>query len=171
MKFEKVSLDELNSDVSEAKTFFKGEYDENKKGRFIALLNEQYERLELPSRSTENSAGYDFHSPFSVAIPVFGKVRFPLGIRCVDMPKNVVLLIFNRSSLSLKQRITIDNAVGVIDSDFKSDIWIQLTNNTDKVIVINAGAKVCQGIFFNYVLCDGDSASGKRKGGIGSTGK
>lgn len=171
MKFEKVSFDEFNSDLISAKTFFEGEFEEDGKSAYKQLKESEYDDLALPSRSTKDSAGYDFHCPFDVVIPDFGKIRIPLGIRCIDMPKRAVLLIFNRSGLSLVQRLTIDNAVGVIDSDFKKDIWIQITNNTNKMTIIKSGTKICQGIFVNYLLCGNDKATGDRKGGMGSTGK
>lgn len=171
MKFEKVSLDQFSEDIVLARTFGQNELEGDGKANFRQIKTSEYESLALPSRSTKNSAGYDFHCPFDVAIPEYGKIRIPLGIRCVGMPKKTVLLIFNRSGLSLVQRLTIDNSVGVIDSDFEKDIWIQMTNNTNEIVIIESGAKICQGIFLNYLICDDDKAFGSRKGGMGSTGK
>lgn len=127
----------------------------------------------LPRRSTFGSAGYDFHSPFKVTIKKGKSVKFPLLVKCVDMPTDMVLLMFNRSGLSLKSNVTIDNAVGVIDSDYGNCIWVQLTNNGSKPYVINIDDKVAQGIFVRYALVDDDAPRKKeRKGkGFGSTGK
>lgn len=127
--------------------------------------------FDLPTRSTECSAGYDFHSPYGFKIKKHQTIKMPLNVRLVDMPKNSVLLITNRSSLSLKYGITIDNAIGVIDSDFNKTIWLQITNNGKKTYQVNINDKICQGIIMNYITTDDDIAKGTRNGGIGSTGK
>lgn len=127
----------------------------------------------MPRRSTKSSAGYDFHSPFKVTIKKGKTVKFPLLVKCIDMPENAVLLMMNRSGLSLKNGITIDNAVGVIDADYENCIWIQLTNNGNKTYVIDINDKVAQGIFISYLVTDDDNPSKKSRNGkgFGSTGK
>ena len=131
----------------------------------------EYGIFELPSRSTANSAGYDFHCPLKFKLKKGKTVKIPLYVKATDMPKDSVLLITNRSSLALKYGITIDNAVGVIDSDFNSCIWLQITNNGKKTYQFNINDKICQGIFVKYLVIDNDAASDIRLGGIGSTGK
>lgn len=128
--------------------------------------------FDLPSRATEGSAGYDFHSPFDVVVKKGKTVRFPLCVRVEDMPKDTVLLIFNRSGLSMKGGIRIDNAVGVIDSDYKETIWFQATNYGKKTYTINTNDRIAQGIFVKFATTD-DDRTGKddRHGGLGSTGK
>ena len=125
--------------------------------------------LELPTRSTEGSAGYDFHCPYRIKAKKGSVVRVPLLVRVVEMPKNVVLLVFNRSSLSLIKGLRLDNAVAVIDRDFDKCIWFQATATED--IELRKGDKICQGIFVPFLLVDGDDAKGKRDGGFGSTGR
>lgn len=127
--------------------------------------------FDLPSRSTSGSAGYDFHSPFEVKIKKGKTVSFPLLVKAIDMPKDMALLVFNRSGLSLKYGLQLDNAVGVIDSDYKQCIWVQITNNGKHTYYIHANDKVAQGIFVNYGTVDNDKANGERNGGFGSTGK
>ena len=128
--------------------------------------------FELPSRATEGSAGYDFHSPFDVIVRKGKTVRFPLCVKVEDMPKDTVLLVFNRSGLSLKNGIRLDNAVGVIDSDYKETIWFQATNHGKKTYTIHTNDRVAQGVFVKFGKTD-DDTTGKdeRHGGFGSTGK
>ena len=173
MQFQKVSYDEFVEDLSKCKTFFSTqEEDDLKEKKWETPTETEFDKaVRLPARSTQNSAGYDFFAPFPVSIPTHGKIRFPLCVKCEGMPKNIVLLILNRSSMALKKRIIIDNAVGVIDSDFNKDIWIQLTNNSRNTYSIMTGDKICQGIFVNFLLCDDDKITKKRTDGIGSTGK
>ena len=57
-------------------------------------------------------------------------------------------------------------------SDNEGHIWIKIRNeSTDKIMTIKAGEAVCQGIFMNYLMVDGDSTNfgNERNGGFGST--
>ena len=133
---------------------------------------EALEWLRLPIRSTANSAGYDFFSPFDVKAKAGETVSVPLLVKLSvseDEPKNFVLLIFNRSGLSLKQGLRLDNAVGVVDADYRQCIWFQATATKD--IEIAKGQRICQGVFMPFLVVDGDEAIGERNGGFGSTGR
>ena len=128
-------------------------------------------KFELPTRSTSGSAGYDFRCPFELTIHSRESVKIPLLVAVEDMPNDAVLFIYNRSSLALKGHLTLDNAVAVIDSDYKLCIWLQITNNSDINYTLNVNDKIAQGIFVKYMTVDDDNSSFERVGGIGSTGK
>lgn len=125
--------------------------------------------LPLPKRGTKKSAGYDFRSPFDIVAKKGDTIKVPLFVKVVDMPENVVLLIFNRSGLSLNKGLRIDNSVGIIDSDYDYGIMFQATATKDITIV--QGDRICQGIFVPFLTVDDDDASGERSGGFGSTGR
>lgn len=128
--------------------------------------------FDMPARETSGSAGYDFHSPYNVLIKKGKTVRFPLLVKVSDMKPGTVLLMFNRSGLSMKHGLQIDNAVGVIDSDYKQSIWIQVTNHGRKDYRINVNDKVIQGVFVNYTTVDNEkTVDSVRTGGFGSTGR
>ena len=127
------------------------------------------DRLSLPTRSTEGSCGYDFHSPSYYRIKPNEAVRIPLCVRVVDMPRDVALFVYNRSGLSLNKGLTLDNGVGVIDSDYHDGIWFQATNHGKEPIEIGLNDRICQGVFQRVVLMD-DTPTNKRIGGLGSTG-
>ena len=133
-------------------------------------LKHALQSLEMPSRATQNSAGYDFHSAYDVVVKKGHSVKIPLLIKVTNMPRNVVLLIFNRSGLSLKKGLRLENAVGVVDSDFEQGIMFQATAETEDVI-ISQGDRICQGVFLNFLTVQDDQAGGRRKGGFGSTGR
>jgi dUTP pyrophosphatase len=127
--------------------------------------------FDLPTRSTSGSAGYDFKCPIDITIAPKYSAKIPLLVAVRDMPKDVVLLIFNRSSLALKHHLTIDNGVAVIDSDYKLCIWVQITNNGEEAYTFHINDKIAQGVFVNYVTVDNDTSTAERIGGIGSTGR
>lgn len=173
MHFDKVSFEEAKSDYAKSgqKHFVSADeqIDWIEMGNY--RLDDKLNELKMPERSTEGSAGYDFFMPYNVIIHPNCSVRFPLLVKCSDMPKNIVLLIFNRSSMALSKGISLDNAVGVIDSDYDKDIWFQATNRSSSDVFLKQGDKICQGIFIPYVTIEEDNHKAKRKGGIGSTGR
>lgn len=134
------------------------------------------ENTKLPERSTSHSAGYDFYSPVSVAIGPgqSGMVKTNIKAR---MERDDVLMIFSRSSMGIKKHVILSNSVGIIDSDFynnaenEGNIIIALYNYGDRILEINPGDKIAQGVFVKFGVTDDDKADGTRTGGIGSTGK
>ena len=94
------------------------------------------------------------------------------------MEQNWVLNLFPRSGLGFKFRLQMNNTVGIIDSDyFYSDneghIFVKLTNdsNEGKVVRVEAGTGIVQGIFMEYGVTIDDDAKEVRNGGFGSTTK
>ena len=79
--------------------------------------------------------------------------------------------------MGFKQQLVLSNGTGIIDSSYYNNpdneghIHIAITNIGNKTQVIPPMAKVAQGIFMKYLVADDDNPTGKRVGGIGSTGK
>ena len=106
-----------------------------------SILGEYYDKIILPSRSTTGSAGYDFHTPYPVTLPIYTPVLIPTGIRCVfhtntndsynydknmnqvidassDSYKGYSLDIYPRSSIGFKHQCYLANTVAIIDEDY-----------------------------------------------------
>ena len=134
-----------------------------------------YEAIKLPERKTEYSCGYDFCTPYDVVLFPDDRVIIPTGIKAVDMPSDVGLMLYIRSSIGIKHGVVFSNGTGVIDADYANnesndgDIHLALYNESLVPIGFNAGDRIAQGVFMRYLTVDDDTASGKRKGGIGST--
>ena len=133
----------------------------NKVGRFIAL--------DTPKRKTIGSAGYDFKAPETVVVPAHKYIQFDSGVK-VDMRPGYVFNLYIRSSLG-KKGLTLTNSVGIIDSDFHDTIQAFIMNNSDEDYTLYKGERYMQGIFTKFYPTIDDTATGKRVGGIGSTGK
>lgn len=165
--FEKVSFEQFFSAMKDE--FYYTDKD-------IEMVRTIYQNIELPTRATRGSAGYDFKSPISCfTLSPSGTIKIPTGIR-VKIEDGWFLGIFPRSSLGFKYRVQLDNTVGIIDSDYYSSdneghIFVKLTNDskTDKAVVISAGDAFAQGIFIPYGITYSDEADGVRNGGMGST--
>lgn len=138
---------------------------------------EVYEQLQLPTRATAGSAGYDFFAPCPIVLKPGETIKIPTGIR-VQIDEGYVLSLYPRSGLGFKFRLQMNNTVGIIDSDYygsenEGHIFCKITNDTNegKTVEIAAGAGFCQGIFSEYFITYDDEAAGVRNGGFGSTTK
>ena len=133
-----------------------------------------YDGIELPARSTKNSAGYDFKAPFNIKVRRGINYIIPTGIKC-EMDTDKVLLCYPRSSYGFKYGFRLLNTVGVIDSDYynnkNNEGHIHLGFVTDKDMVINRGDKLFQAVITKFYTTDNDETDGERNGGMGSTGK
>ena len=138
-------------------------------------IKEDYENVLLPKRATAGSAGYDFFAPKEYSLSVGETVKIPTGIR-VKIEEGWVLKIYPRSSLGFKYRLSLDNTVGIIDSDYyyadnEGHIFIKMTNCGNKPLVIEKGKAFAQGIFVEYGITFDDDCTATRTGGFGSTDK
>lgn len=163
-KFEKVSLKQFVSDWID--TFGNRPND---------IITEIYNNIELPKRATKGSAGYDFKSPLSFTLQPNCTIKIPTGIRC-KMEEGWVLKVYPRSGLGFKYRAMLNNTVGIVDEDYyysdnEGHIFLKFTNDTNeaKILKINAGDGIAQGIFVEYGITYDDNADGIRNGGFGST--
>ncbi len=76
---------------------------------------EMYEKLQLPTRATAGSAGYDFKAPFAFALAPGETIKIPTGI-CVSIEDGWWLGCLPRSGLGFKYRVQLNNTMGVIDA-------------------------------------------------------
>ena len=136
--------------------------------RKFRRLNQCIE-TEVPRRATKYSAGYDIHSAVSAEIKPGEKYVIPTNT-AVEMGEDDVLLIFPRSSYSIKFGLELVNSVGVIDADYKDQIFNCYRKTGDEPFFIKRGDRIAQGVFVKFFKTDDDSASGERRGGVGSTG-
>lgn len=136
--------------------------------RKFRRLNQCIE-TELPRRATKYSAGYDFYAAVSAEIKPGEKYVIPTNT-AVEMDEDDVLLIFPRSSYSIKFGLELVNSVGVIDADYKDQIFICYRNTGDEPFFIKRGDRIAQGVFAKFLKTDDDKADGERHGGVGSTG-
>ena len=142
-----------------------------------SCIEDMWRDLVFPDRATEGSAGYDFRVPYDIILEPGESALIPTGMRC-QIEEGWVLLIFPRSSMGFKYRMQLDNSTGVIDSDYygsdnEGHIFIKMTNdsNEGKVVDVQAGQGIAQGIFMTYGITEDDDATETRNGGFGSTTK
>ena len=140
-------------------------------GGTSATLND----IPLPRRATKGSAGYDFFAPETFSLDKGETIKIATGIRA-KVQNGFVLMIFPRSGLGFKYRLTLDNTVGIIDSDYfnadnEGHIFIKMTNCGDKPLTVEKGKAFAQGVFLPFGITVDDVCEKTRTGGFGSTDK
>lgn len=147
--------------------------------KFEVVNGFEEKNVELPSRGTKASAGYDFYSIEDTVLPPKMEKPYVMGTGIkAEMDQDQVLKIYIRSSIGIKHGITMANGTGIIDSDYYNNedneghIMLPLLNTSNKAFRISKGDRIAQGIFVRYDLTDDDSFDNgeERSGGIGSTG-
>lgn len=138
------------------------------------------ENINLPKRSTANSAAYDIEAATEIVLPSFKigmkPTLIPTGLKAYMMDDEV-LMILPRSSGPKKQGIAFPHSMGVIDSDYYGNIdndghiFVQCINIKDEDVTIKKGDKIAQAYFQKFLVTDNDDANGERIGGFGSTDK
>ena len=152
---------------------------ERKRGFEIAKGFEN-SNINLPVRSTKNSAGYDVEAAEDCVIPAFKPGQKPTlvktGIKAY-MESDEVLILANRSSNPGKKGLILANSIGVVDSDYYGNpdndghIMYAFFNFKAEDVEIKKGERIGQAIFQKYLVTDNDIAQGERTGGFGSTNK
>lgn len=130
----------------------------------------------LPSYATEHSAGMDVRANLDspVTLAPMQRVLVPTGLR-IALPHGYECQIRPRSGLALKHGITVANAPGTIDADYRGEIGVILINLSSEPFVINDGERICQMVIAPYSRVEWDPAESldateRGEGGFGHTG-
>ena len=136
--------------------------------------------INLPTRKTKCSAGYDVEAAEDTIIPSFKAGMKPTlvktGIKSY-FPEDEYLMLANRSSNPGKRGLVLANSVGIVDADYYENesndghIMFAFYNFFDQDVEIKKGDAIGQAIFQKYFTVDNDNAEGERTGGFGSTNK
>jgi dUTP pyrophosphatase len=102
----------------------------------------------LPSYQTKGSAGLDLHAYTTEEIEIYPLDRKLISTGLYfEIPENYEAQIRPRSGLALKNGITVLNAPGTIDSDYRGEIKVLLVNLSNDTFRINNGDRIAQVIF------------------------
>ena len=158
--------------------------------------------VKKPIRATEGSACFDLCSflPESSEVNIYmnsneqldkrnrkvvdGKIQInpreraliPTGL-IFDIPKGCSIRLYPRSSLALKQGLTLANNVGIIDYDYVEPVFMMVHNISGYQQFVFDGIRICQAELVNelsYMIFQTDvrpEQKTDRGGGFGSTGK
>jgi dUTP pyrophosphatase len=135
--------------------------------------------LPLPSRQSDGASGLDLCAAVPEDAPVTiapGKYALiPTGF-AIELPPSFEAQVRPRSGLALKHGVTVLNAPGTIDSDYRGEIQVILINHGEASFTVARGDRIAQlviGMIVRAVLVEEAEigATERGAGGFGSTGK
>lgn len=134
--------------------------------------------LPLPHYQTEGAAGMDLLAAIDSDTPLRlepgARALVPTGL-IVALPHGTEAQIRPRSGLALKHGVTVLNAPGTIDSDYRGEIGVILINHGEESFVIRRGDRIAQ-MLVARVACatwrtvNTQETTGRNHNGFGSTG-
>lgn len=138
----------------------------------IKLLDENC----MPNKAHVTDAGFDLKARQEYSVFPQDTVIVSTGV-CIDIPVGYVGLLFPRSSIS-KTPLRMANSVGVIDSGYKGEIKVPLSNTSDiEIVDIEKYERIAQLVIIpisevnELEVVDDLGSSDRGFGGFGSTGK
>lgn len=143
------------------------------------LIKKLNEKAIVPARQTQYSAGYDLcactDEPIVIKAGETAKIHTGISAEIAGT-KDVVLLIYARSSLATKFGIAPANCVGVVDWDYRGEIICALHNSSKEDYTINHGDRIAQMVVTPVFTPEVEvreilSDTTRGAGGFGSTGK
>ena len=141
----------------------------------VKIVNQS--RHLLPSYSTLLSAGMDLRAYIDAPVTLAPGARalIPTGLY-ISLPKGYEAQIRPRSGLALKKGITLLNAPGTIDADYRGEIGVILVNLSQEDFVVNDGERIAQMVVakhetVEWTLCETLDETSRGAGGFGHTGK
>lgn len=128
----------------------------------------------VPKYALDGDAGADLKANADYFLPAGFRELILTGVS-IQLPKNMVALIHPRSGLALKHGVTVLNAPGTIDSNYRGEIGVILHNTSNEHFTIKRGDRIAQLVFQEVVTADFiqvDELSDTERGtsGFGSTG-
>ena len=133
-------------------------------------------RFPLPAYQTDGAVGMDLVAAIesSLTVPSGHTVRVPSGI-AIAIPEGYEGQVRPRSGLASRLPLIIPNSPGTIDSDYRGEVQILLTNIGPEAIEISPGTRIAQLVIAPVVRaewCEVEELppTGRASGGFGHTG-
>lgn len=133
--------------------------------------------LPLPEHATAGSAGMDLRAAVEEPVELAPGERLlvPTGL-VIAVPQGFEAQVRPRSGLALRHGVTLPNAPGTVDSDYRGELAVILWNAGDEPFAIRRGDRIAQLVVTPVVHvawdeCDELPETSRAGGGFGSTGK
>lgn len=115
----------------------------------VKIINRSHHPL--PAYATPGSSGMDVRAFVKrpIVLQPLERVLVPTGLY-LQLPRGYECQIRPRSGLALRHGITIANAPGTVDSDYRGEVGIIVINLSKEPFVINDGERICQMVIARY---------------------
>ena len=132
--------------------------------------------LPLPAYATEGAAGMDLTAAVAAPLEIApgDRVLVPTGLR-IAVPAGFEAQVRPRSGLALKHGISVPNAPGTIDADYRGEVCVILVNLSAESFTVTRGMRIAQMVIARHQQAqwrevDALSETARGVGGFGSTG-
>ena len=131
----------------------------------------------LPAYATDLSAGMDLRADLQepLVLGTLERAMVPTGLH-IELPAGFEAQVRPRSGLAAKHGISIVNAPGTIDADYRGEIKVVLVNLSNEPFTVNPGERIAQMVVARHEKVEWKPVetleeSVRGSGGFGSTGK
>ena len=154
---------------------------------FVFLKQENFDMIQLPvindspydlpAYATVSSAGLDLKAVLDKSISLQPLERKIIGTGLkIALPEGYEAQVRPRSGLAAKHGITVLNAPGTIDADYRGEIGVILVNLSNEAVKIAPGERIAKLGVAQYTQVDWElvatlDTTARGEGGFGSTGK
>jgi dUTP pyrophosphatase len=137
------------------------------------------EGLVLPAYQSAHAAGLDLLAAVPEASPLIlspgQRALVPTGLT-IALPSGYEAQVRPRSGLAVKHGVTVLNAPGTVDADYRGEVGVLLINHGDAPFTIRRGERIAQMVIASvaraeFALVESLSATERGSGGFGSTGR
>ena len=133
--------------------------------------------FDLPQYETANAVGLDVRANTTEAIRLapLERALVPTGLY-VEIPEGYEIQVRPRSGLAAKYGISVANAPGTIDPDYRGEIKVILVNLSNEVVELKPGERIAQLVVAQFTRIEWESVeqlsdTERGAGGFGSTGR
>ncbi|MCI1965614.1 MAG: dUTP diphosphatase [Oscillospiraceae bacterium] len=136
------------------------------------------ENAVLPTRGTAGAAGLDLYACIDKPVLIEPRklYRIPTGVAIALPSSETVGFIFARSGLGVKHGVSLPNAVGVVDSDYRGELIVGIGNTGEDAYQLSPGERFAQLVVMPVYQpeleeTDDLGETDRGAGAFGSTGK
>lgn len=141
----------------------------------VKVINRSHH--DLPRYETALSAGMDVRANLDepIVLKPLARALIPTGL-FVELPAGYEMQVRPRSGLAAKYGLTVLNAPGTIDADYRGEVKVILANLSSEEFTINDGERIAQLVVAQHAQVEWEateelSDTSRGAGGFGSTGK
>jgi dUTP pyrophosphatase len=140
------------------------------------------ETAKLPIYATDGAACFDLHADIAerillspIEIPGGGSAIIATGL-AFEIPRGYCVRVYSRSGHGFNYGVRLANSVGIIDSDYRGEVFVKLHNDHRLPFVVRHGDRIAQAELAMVIRAQFDeseslSETARGAGGLGSTGR
>jgi dUTP pyrophosphatase len=146
-------------------------------GETVVRIQRLRSEAQLPKYMSDGAAGMDLAASLDTEVTIAPGQRALVGTGlAIALPRGFEAQVRPRSGLAAKHGVTVLNAPGTIDEDYRGEIKVILINHGDEPFVVKSGERIAQMVIApvaRVTLVEADSLDGSTRGagGFGHTGR